>query len=62
MHPFAHDLLHGAARRRGGDPFVDYLAQGRGEGASPHPFVDGIVDNQARAATVAEGSFFGCDS
>lgn len=51
-----------AARRRGGDPFVDYLAQGRREGASPHPLVDGLIDARPRSSPAAEGSLFECDS
>ncbi len=46
------------ARRRGGDPFVDYLEHGRREGASPHPLQDG----RARPGAAREGSLFGCDS
>jgi hypothetical protein len=47
-----------AARQRGGDPFVDYLAHGIKERASTHPLVDG----QSRPGLAAEGSLFECDS
>ena len=43
------------ARRRGGDPFVDYLVQGFNE--SPHPLVNG-----KSSSPPTEGSLFGCAS
>jgi hypothetical protein len=54
-----------AARRRGGDPFLDYLEHGRREGASPHPLEDGravFLNGRLASGPASEGSLFGCGS